>query len=78
MKKGIMAICCVTLSLVAIIGFIGCETTDGGDGLTVEPSKKELTENEKSVTFTVGGSSTDTNGNTITSGGIRDLSAPFI
>ena len=78
MKKVMMAVCGVILGVVAIGGFIGCETTDDGGGLTVTPSEAELRQDDKTVTFTVGGSSTDTNGTSVAFGGIRDLSGPYI
>lgn len=78
MKKLIMAVCCIILGVIAVGSFIGCETIEGGGGLNVSPAAVtlEASNSVRSVAFTVGGTSTDTNGlvNLI---GVGELSVPL-
>ncbi len=79
MKKIMMAVFGIILGVVAIGSFIGCETIEGGEALSVSPSVVTLGESNgvRSVTFTVGGTSTDTNGLTTIIGGVGELSVPL-
>ncbi len=79
MKKIVMIACCMMLGVVSLISFVGCETIDGGAGLAVSPSSVTLGDSNgvQSVTFTVAGTSTDTNGQTVITGGAGELSVPF-
>jgi hypothetical protein len=79
MKKVMITVCCMVLGVIAIVSFIGCETIDGGGALTVSPAAVTMGDSNgvKTVTFTVGGTTTDTNGNTVVVGGVGELSVPM-
>jgi len=56
----------------------GCETGDGTAALLVTPGTVYLSGTTNTVTLTVGGAATTTNGATLaTDGGLRDLSLPL-
>lgn len=72
----------VAVALVAVavasFSFVGCETTDGTGGLTVTPSTVTLADVGLSQLFTVGGTTTGTNGVSASGdGGLRNLSIPL-
>lgn len=79
MKKIVMIACCMMLGIISLISFIGCETIEGGKALTISPASVVFggSNSVKTVTFTAGGTSTDTNGQTIVTGGAGELSVPF-
>ena len=78
MKKIIMASCVVILAIVAVGSFVGCETVEGGAALLVTPAAVTFTgsNSAETVTFTVGGLATDTNG-TVGLVGAGELSVPL-